>query len=349
MELEYSNVLLCHVIGEIGGIETFFYEIAKKYGHLDITIAYQYGNQKQIRRLSKYVRCIRLTKKIKCKKCFLMYAMPLDLIDADEYIQFIHANFKVQSFPINTDSRISKYYGVSDWVAKDYEDLLKANGVIKEVKTCYNPITIEKPRKVLKLISATRLSKEKGKDRMIILANELTKANIPFIWLVFTNDVDKIDNPNIIYMKTTLEVRDYIALADYYVVLSDTEGCPYSPMEANCLGVPCLYTPVPSMIEIGIQGYMLPFDMKDIPLEDIYNKIPKVNYTPPKDIWDELLVHDKRTYDPKDIVEVQSLKTYEDNGEWTISEQVKIVNREEANRLVKEGKVKITKENVFKE
>lgn len=338
--VEYTNVLLCNGIGQIGGIETFFYELARKYNKYDLTIVFNFADDKQLRRLSKYVRCVRLTEKIKCKKCFLMYNSSIDKVEAEEYIQLIHANYKVQTMQVNTNPKITAYYGVSNWVSQDYEELLKKEGILKEVKVCYNPITIDKPKKILKLISATRLTREKGKDRMINLATQLTNANIPFIWLVFTNDFDAIDNPNVIYMKPRLDIRNYIAEADYLVQLSDTEGCPYSPIEANCLGTPCLYTPVPSMIEIGIQGYMLPFDMRNLPIESIYNDIPKVKYTPPKDIWDELLDHTPSNYDPEDMVEVIALRTYQDAGAWTMANTVKLVNREEAERLIKEDKVR---------
>lgn len=179
--VEYANVFLCNGIGKIGGIETYFYEIAKKYGHLDITIVYQAADQNQLRRLQKYVRCVRLTQPIKCKKCFMMYKVPIDMIIADEYIQIIHANYKVQNYVPNIDKKVTSYYGVSKWVAKDYEELLRKSGVMKNVGVCYNPITIEKPKRVLKLISATRLTKEKGKERMIKLANLLVENEIPFI------------------------------------------------------------------------------------------------------------------------------------------------------------------------
>jgi hypothetical protein len=337
--VEYTNVILCNGIGEIGGIETFFYELGRKYGKYDITIVYNYANNEQLKRLRQYVRCVRLTKKIKCKKCFLMYNVSIDMVEAEEYIQLIHANYKVQNLTVNTDKRISKYYGVSNWVAKDYEELLQKEGITKKVEVCYNPITIDKPKKVLKLISTTRLTREKGKERMIILANMLTKAKIPFIWLIFTNDYDAIDNPNVIYMKPRLDIRNYIAEADYLVQLSDTEACPYSLIEANSLGVPCIHTPIPSLIEIGIQGYQVPFDMSNIDINKILD-IPKVDYKPPKDIWNELLDHKPSTYDPNDTVEVIALKTFEDNGMWVMANQVMVVNREEAKRLEKEGYVK---------
>ena len=277
--VKYSNVFLCRSLGKIGGVETFLYEIGKKYGIWDITILYTEADLKQVRRIAKYVRCVRLTEEVECDICFMNYQAPRDLIKAKKYVFLAHANYEVEGRDVYTEA--DEYYGVSKWVAKAYERLLKQQGVNKEVKVAYNPLTIEKPRKVLKLLSATRLSKEKGKDRMIKLANELSAQGIPFIWLVFTNDLDRIDNPNVIYMKPTLDIKDYMAMSDYVVQLSDTEGCPYTPMEANSLGIPCIYTPVESMIEIGIQGYQVPFDMKDIDVWKMYNDIPKVDWTPP--------------------------------------------------------------------
>ena len=340
--VEYSNVLICNGIGVIGGIETFFYELAKKYKDLDLTIVYQAGDLKQIERISQYARCVRLTEPIKCKKCFLMYKTPIDMVQADEYIQLIHANYKVQNLVVNTDPRITSYYGVSKWVAKDYEELLRNNGVMKPVEVCYNPITIEKPQKILRLISATRLTKEKGKDRMIILANRLTEAGIPFIWLVFTNDFDKIDNPNVVYMKPTLNIRNYIADSDYLVQLSDTEGYPYSILESLCLGTPVITTPIPSIAEMNPVGYTLPFDMKEIPINDIYKKIPKVkNYKPNEDIWGELLDHSKTTYNPSDKIKVIAIRTYNDNGQWTMQDTEKEVSKEEAKYLMEKGYVRL--------
>lgn len=336
--VKYSNVFLCRGLGKIGGVETFLYEIGKKYGIWDITVLYTEADLKQVRRIAKYVRCVRLTEEIECDICFMNYQAPRDLIKANKYVFLAHANYEVEGRDVYTEA--DEYYGVSKWVAEAYERLLRQQGVDKEVKVAYNPLTIEKPRKVLRLLSATRLSKEKGKDRMIKLANELSAQGIPFIWLVFTNDLDRIDNPSVIYMKPTLDIKDYMAISDYVVQLSDTEGCPYTPMEANSLGIPCIYTPVESMIEIGIQGYQVPFDMKDIDVWKIYNDIPKVDWTPPKDIWDTLLVHKKSTYTPDEMVELYILKTCEYKGQWNMKDQVILVTKEDAEWFIKEGKAR---------
>lgn len=334
--VKYANVFLCNTINKIGGVETFLYEIAKKYGIYDITVVYNQGDLKQIKRISKYARCIRLTEPIECDRCFMNYQAPREKIIAKEYIALVHANYEIENRDVLPGC--DEYYGVSNWVSKAYERLLKKQGCNKPVRTCYNPISYEKPKKVLFLLSATRLSKEKGKWRMEILANRLMEANIPFIWLVFTNDLERIDNPFVFYMKPTLDVKNYMALADYVVQLSDTEGCPYTPMEANIQGVPCIFTPVESMREIGIQGYEVPFDMKELPLEDIYNNIPKVDWKPPKDKWDEILVKKPSTYDPNEMVEIKAKKTFEYKGQWTCTDDHNIVTREEADELIKEGK-----------
>jgi hypothetical protein len=51
----YSNVFYIPHFNVIGGIETYIYELAKKYSKYDITVVYSYGDYKQIVRLSKYI------------------------------------------------------------------------------------------------------------------------------------------------------------------------------------------------------------------------------------------------------------------------------------------------------
>jgi glycosyltransferase involved in cell wall biosynthesis len=308
----YSNVFYIPHFNVIGGIETYMYELAKKYSKYDITVVYSYGDQKQISRLSKYIRVIKNNgEKIKCKRLFIMYKSNLDLFEADYIIQITHADYKAQNLTPNKDPRINEHYAVSKSVAKSYEEI---SGL--ETKVCYNPLTLDKPRKVLKLISATRLTKEKGKDRMIKLANILTNNNIPFLWLIFTNDKQAIDNPNVIYMNPRLDIRDFIAGSDYLVQLSDTEAWSYSVLESLSLGTPVITTPIPCFEEMGIEngknGYILPFNMKDIPINDIYENIPVFNFKAPKDIYDKLLIKEPSTYDPNKKVNATCIKGYTD-------------------------------------
>ena len=308
----YSNVFFIPHFNVIGGIETYIYELAKKYQKYDITVVYTAGDYKQIARLSKYVRVIKYNGGIiKCKRLFIMYKCNLDIFEAEHIIQITHADYKAQNLTPNTDPRIDEHYAVSKAVAQTYEEL---SGL--PTKVCYNPLSVDKPKKVLRLISVTRLTPEKGKDRMIKLANYLTENNIPFLWLVFTNDRNAIDNPNVIYMNPRLDIRDFIANSDYLVQLSDTEAWSYSVLEALSLGTPVIVTPIPCFIEMGVEsgknGYILPFNMKDIPFDDIYNKIPEFTFKAPKDIYDKLLLKEPSTYDPDKKVDATCIKSYFD-------------------------------------
>ena len=326
------NILYFDNINSIGGVEQFFYYIAKKYNDYDITIFYSNGDAKQIARLREYVRVVKFDgKRIKCKRAFFNYSKQIiDKVDAEEYIEVIHF-VPTEYQKVEIHPKITKYLGVSKLVCDEFTRLQG-----KPCELAYNPVEIDKPRKVLKLISATRLTLEKGKKRMIKLAEELDKAGIPYLWLIFTNDENAIDNPNVIYMKPTLNIVDYIAMSDYLVQLSDTESFSISINEALKLGIPIISTDLPVLKELGIengkQGYLIDKDMTNIPIEDIYNKIPKVKYNPPKDNWGNILVKSKSTYKKEcsqkykvkfltDVYYKPHNKTYERNKEYTIDKK----------------------------
>lgn len=333
--MKYANVFYIPHFNIIGGIETYAYELAKKYKDKDIVFVYsdRKSDIKQLNRIRKYARVIyqpfNATEKIKCDRLFVMYRSKIELFEADEVIQIIHADYEAQNLKPNLDERIKEYYAVSQAVADSYK---RISGV--DVKVAYNPLTIDKPKKILRLISATRLTKEKGKSRMIKLADALDKAGIPYEWRIFTNDILPIPNENVIYMKPRLDIRDYIADADYLVQLSDTEAFSYSVLESLCLGTPVIVTNIPSFKEMGIingvNGYILDFSMNDIPINDIYKKVPKFTFKMPKDIYDELLIDKPSTYDPSELVKVKCKKIYTD------LEFNKKINKDEEFEITKE-------------
>ena len=81
---------------------------------------------------------------------------------------------------------------------------------------------------------------------------------------------------------STKDVRDYFRKADYVVQLSDIESFCYTLVEALELGTPVLTTPLSVLPEIGFEdsknGYLLPFDMKDVDVRKFYENIP--NFEP---------------------------------------------------------------------
>lgn len=298
MNIESDNVFYFVNINSIGGVETFFYNLARIYQNLDITVIYKTGDIKQINRLKQYVRVKQFRNQhIKCKKIFFNYITDIiDNVDAEEYIQIIHTMYSEDNRPLICP-KITRYIGVSQIVCDMFT---KVTGLKCEL--CYNPLFIEKPKRVLRLISCTRLTQEKGKDRMIEFARQLDEAGIPYLWLIFTDDTLPIDNPNIIYKEPRLDVIPYMATSDYLVQLSDPrEGFGYAPAESLSVDTPVIVTDVPAYREIGVNetnGFILDCDMTNVPIKEIYENVDKFNfkYKPPKDIWDKILVPTKSTY-----------------------------------------------------
>ena len=108
----------------------------------------------------------------------------LDNVDAKEYIQTFHADYINRHLNPCPSPKITKRFGVADNTTNGIREHYEW---ARDIVTMYNPYTVKKPKKVLNLISATRLTPEKGFDRMVKLADALDEAGIPFHWTVYTD------------------------------------------------------------------------------------------------------------------------------------------------------------------
>lgn len=288
-----TNVFYFDQINSIGGIETFFYQLGKKYGKdHDITLFYRSGDATQIKRLSQYinVRKYREGQIIRCKRAFVCFNSDLlNNIEAEEYYQVLHGDYTSMGVYPKDHPKIQHRVAVSEVVRASYERGRGINSIVS-----YNPFTPEKPRKVLNLVSATRLTREKGWNRMLALAEAFDKAGIPFHWTVYTDDLTKKpNNPSIVLCPPRLDVLDFIANADYYVQLSDVEGYCYSIVEALSVGTPVIVTDFKVAHEIGVvngkNGWIVRMSMENLPIDDIYKGLKKFKYDAPVDKWGELL------------------------------------------------------------
>ena len=313
----YINVFYFNTLNSIGGIETFFWNLGKKYGKdFDITLFYRSGDHAQIERLSQFVRVKRFHDgmKIRCKRAFVCFNTDImDNIEADEYYQMLHGDYVSLGVYPQFHEKIQKYISVSETVRDSYQKGKGEDSIVS-----YNPFVPVKTRKVLNLISATRLTPDKGLNRMIALADALDAENIPYLWTVFTDVPRPSKNPNVIMLKPKLNVIDYIANADYYVQLSNAEGYCYSVVEALSVGTPVIVTDFKVVHEIGVEngknGWILPMSMEDIPITEIYKGLKKFKYTAPEDSWSDLLVPGtcEDYEDPNKAVKVKCKKIYWD-------------------------------------
>lgn len=312
-----TNVFYFDQINSIGGIETFFYQLGKKYGKdYDITLFYRTGDAKQVQRLSEYIRVrkYRDGQTIRCKRAFVtFYSDILNYIEADEYYQVLHGDYTAMQIYPKGHAKIGQRISVSEVVRDSYRNAKGIDSIV-----CYNPYTPEKPNRVLRLISATRLTAEKGWPRMEQLAAALEQAGVKFTWTVYTDTNKTVTSPNIIIRPPRLDIIDFIADADYFVQLSNCEGYCYSVVEALCAGTPVIVTDFPVAHEIGVvngkNGFILPMDMQNLPIAEISKGLKKFKYEPPADKWGELLARGAPDFESvkTEMVRVRCKKYYFD-------------------------------------
>ena len=331
MTYECANLFYFRLILKIGGTEQFLYEIAKKYHKKDITILYDKADFDQLARLKKLVRCIQREPgaTYKAKRAFYNFNLDaIDQVEADEHIFICHAIYQqIQHIPPLTNPKLTRWIGVSEYACREikkYGKILGKDDI--EPELCYNPLTLEKPRPILKIISAGRLDdKVKGGARTTKLIEAVeeyaTKNNKKYIWYIFSNPEAKIktSNPNLVYMEPRIDVRDYIADSDWLVQVSDDmESFGYSINEALGYGVGVVHTPLSVLPELKIpKGATLECDWDASNVDEIAKKMfeprQEFSYKPPKDSWDKFLVNKPSHYTPpKPDTKIECIATYYD-------------------------------------
>ena len=257
-------VIYCANMQKIGGIETWLYYWCKNmYQLYDIMVVFSdQMSGKQIQRLSEIVQVMRLNNRlIECDTLIntrITDKIPEE-IKAKRIIQMVHGCYSAL-FCCDIQPERDKIVFVSQAAANTFKNIGK-------YEVIHNFTYPTRQNRCLFLITASRFTREKGGDRMIKLAEALRKANIEFIWFVFSHQDTKLVD-GMVKLPETLNVKDYIAKCDYLVQLSDSEGFGYSIVEALEMGVPVITTPISVLSELWFKenedGYIVPFDMENV-------------------------------------------------------------------------------------
>lgn len=190
-------------------------------------------------------------------------------IKAEKTYVMLHCDYAAMSHMPDFDIN-QKYIAVSVEAARNMRN---AYGL--DCRTIAPFVMEYRPKPILKLVSATRLTTEKGYLRMVKLCELLKAHNVRFQWLVFAETPKPIaDIPEFICMgpQPNDVVMDYMFDADYVVQLSDHEGFCYSVHESLSMGTPCIVSDIPvfqNVIKNGYNGYRIPLDMSDVPMDKI--------------------------------------------------------------------------------
>ena len=318
--LKLKNVLYFPNFNACGGVETYCYEMCLKYGkNYDISVIYLNGDGSMLKHISEVATRVikyRPGDKIVCDTFIFGYGHEiLESVEAKCIIQTFHADYICRHLNPCFDERITNRFGVADNTTRGIKEHYDWAA---DIQTMYNPYTPKKTRKVLRLVSATRLTAEKGLERMEMFADALDKANVPFHWDVYTDVPREPFNKSVSVLPCRFDVLDFIADADYLVQLSDTEGYSYTIVEALSVGTPVICTAIPVAEENGVingkTGFILPFDMSVIPLKEICAGLPRFKYDPRETHYDKYLAKGKADYSTADggLVEIRCRKYYFD-------------------------------------
>ena len=256
---------------QMGGVETMAYNWCWWLrNYFDVVVLYCTGDTERLKKMEKLVK-VEKYKEGKEYECDIfirnsVWGLIPQNIKAKRMIEMRHANYKFlldngYLYDQYTDMGIKEIVGCGEYVSKMSHEALGDN-----------PTTIKNillPRKetsrVLHFISCTRIDAHKGWNRMLKLMNMLRDAHIKFDWKIFTNpNMCKCNYEEVHIYRQRYDIWDYLADADYTILLSDSEGLPYTIQESLQYKVPCIVTDVGGCTELikdGVNGYVVPLDM----------------------------------------------------------------------------------------
>lgn len=263
-------------INRMGGIETFIYNFCSVMSEFyDITVLCDRGDDKQISRLRKKVR-VSVGGTVTCDVLIMnsiLESIPKN-VTFEKSIQMVHCCKLHENWFVPQDRDVIVN------VSKVSQDSFKNEGHI-----IHNMMFKEESVKPLLLVTAARVgSSEKGAARMKKLAELFNKYHMSYVWLYFSDAEIRNCPANLIRMDATLDIKGWIAKADYVVQLSDIEAYGYTMIEALECGTPIITTPIDVLEEIGFKegkhGFIVPFDMNlcEVDIWDIFNTKFKFNY-----------------------------------------------------------------------
>lgn len=320
-----------------GGMETWIYNIAKRWGSThDITVIYDNAEAKQIDRLRELVKCVEYVgQDFEFDTAIWCYDfLGLETTKAKRKIHMVHADY---SHNYNFDKGASKLpfvdevYAVSARAAKSAAKLFNVH-----TEVLYNPMEVAVEKKQLRIISATRLTHEKGLERMVKLDKALQKAGVDYIWDIYTPSYKEKEiisrfSDSVAFLKPVMSMMNKMKKYDFLVQLSDSESFGYSIVEAMMLKLQLVVTAMPVIPELNVNKY----NAIIVPLRRCcvnYNKIveqiiAKSPYVPPTSDYEKLIGKPTRSgYKPVIVKNIAHFDIMLPNGEWLEPKQKAILD-----------------------
>lgn len=274
--------------GTFNGYISWIKNIGRCFGNdFEVTILYDAIPTITLNVFLKYFKCIKYNHEVDylCERLLLThstYYYKKNIFALESNYMFIHASMgDYQEARRYKDDIYNRYIAVSQFAAK------KAVGYFPtdNIEYLLNPFVIDedllKPH--LKLVSAQRSAPVKRPERIEILASIFDELEIPYTWNVFMDKNENTNKNGLIYRRRVVNPLPYVADADYFVLLSDSEALPYSALEALTLNTKVIVTPLESFKELGVvdndNGYVIPFEYFEPENKDKLIEIVKKVYS----------------------------------------------------------------------
>ena len=302
---------------KIGGLMTFTINFIEALGDkYDITVVCDDMEMSRLMQLLPKVRVIADPnhRMIYCDSLIVLSFLdhlPKN-IDAKKVIRMCHACKTDPSWKIPQDYDELLY--VSQAAADSFDD--------PDGKVLHN-INAQKTKEPMLLVSAVRLpAPDKGdiEKRMRKLADMLNAAEIPFVWLNFSDGGIQSPPKHFYNVGVSFDVPSVLKMATYSVLLSDCECWPYACLESLMANTPVICTPFESAKEMGVKdgvnGYIVPYDM-DFDVTKLL-KVPKFKYDYDNEAirqqWIDILGDTKprHDYEPGKLVMTKVIGDYDD-------------------------------------
>jgi hypothetical protein len=304
---KYKNII--YVASGCNGIFNGYISWIKQLGNCfgnkyEVTILYDEINETTKKLFEKHFKCIKneTSNLYICDRLLVTYTSyhyPKNILNLDKSYLFIHGNMSDYENAIRYhDDIYTNYIAVSKTSAE------KAKGYFPtdNIEYVINPYMLdeEKAKSRLKLTSTLRYTKVKCPERIEKMAKLMDELEIPYTWEVFADKKENTNVKGLIFRERVTNPLPYVADSDYFVLLSDSEACSYSILEALSLKTKIVVTPLGMYEELGLKNNdiatIIPFEyfddgnedkLKEVILKMYKNKDKKVDYKLDKSLWNK--------------------------------------------------------------
>jgi len=293
----------------IGGTEKAMLELIKKLcDKHEIIVAFDKSYSIDVvLEMSNYAEIINVKyKPLSCKTLVYVSHYGRPKIKAKKYVQWNHTSIGEVDTEPPKRTNINVWVSVSNEAKKQLDNKFNVDSMVIRNETAKVDVTddVFKQTGKLNLLTVSRISKEKGFERMLEMVKRLEERKIDYKWYVIgKSHQQKYEKeikeqfkiyPNVIFVGEKQNPYPYFNNVDYGVMLSDRESDCLFVRECRSINIPVIvskWNGVEEQIVDGDNGYILNMDLSNLDIDKIMKKELRPNNVLESEYkkWEEIL------------------------------------------------------------